>query len=72
MMDNFSKYQFPDGISFKQDGVNEVDPCVYELIEEHRNVTVKVYRCKNCGSIDISWVRTENTEDVLYDESDSL
>lgn len=36
-------------------GEYEVDPCVYEEIERHENVTVIVNKCKNCGHIDISW-----------------
>lgn len=40
-----------------------LDPCVYEEIEVHRNVTVEVWRCKNCGHIELVWHRQENTED---------
>ena len=36
---------------------------VYETIEIHRNVTVEILRCKNCGNTEILWFRQENTED---------
>ena len=42
-----------------------VDPCVYEEIEVHSNVTVEVWRCKNCGHIEIVWRRQEDTIDEL-------
>lgn len=51
------------GICIKPDGVNELDPCIYETLETHRNVTVEVIRCKNCGHIEVLWHRQENTED---------
>lgn len=51
------------GVCIKPDGVNELDPCIYETIEKHRNVTVEVIRCKNCGHIEVLWERQENTED---------
>lgn len=40
-----------------------LDPCQYELIEKYRNVTVEILRCKNCGHVEISWSRQENTEE---------
>ena len=57
------KCAFPDGIIIRPDGVHELDPCVYETIEIHRNVTVEILRCKNCGNTEILWFRQENTED---------
>ena len=53
------------GIIIKPDGVNELDPCVYEDIEKYKNVTVIVSRCIYCGHIEISWVRQEDTEVIL-------
>lgn len=50
-------------VSIKPDGVNELDPCIYETLETHRNVTVEVIRCKNCGHTEVLWKRQENTED---------
>lgn len=52
----------PDGVDIKPDGIHSLDPCIYEDIEIHQNVTVIVSRCKNCGKIDISWLRTPETE----------
>lgn len=61
------KCQFPKGLVIKPDGVNELDPCMYDLMEEHRNVTVKVYRCSKCGSIDISWEKQDDTESTIFE-----
>ena len=55
---------WPEGMVIKPDGVNELDPCVYEDIEMYTNVTVIVSKCKNCGHIDIRWMRQEDTEEV--------
>lgn len=58
------KCSFPAGVSIRLDGVHELDPCVYEEIERYRNVTVIISRCKNCGHIDVSWERQDNTEEI--------
>lgn len=58
------KCKHPDGIIFKPDGVNELDPCIYRDIQKVRNVTVTVSRCIRCGHIDISWQRQEDSEDI--------
>lgn len=58
------KCKFPDGITIKPDGIHELDPCIYEEIERYANVTVSIRRCKNCGNIDISWYRQEDTEEL--------
>lgn len=58
-----SKCVFSGGISIKPDGVNDLDPCEYELTEKYRNVTVEVLRCKKCGHVEILWHRQENTEE---------
>lgn len=58
------KCQFPDGMSIKPDGVNELDPCVYETIEYYTNVDIEVVRCKNCGNVEVWWHRNENTEQI--------
>ena len=57
------KCAFPDGIIIRPDGVHALDPCVYETIEIHRNVTVEILRCKNCGNTEIIWFCQKNTED---------
>lgn len=58
------KCTLPNGMIIKPDGVNELDPCIYEEIERYANVTVSINRCKNCGNIDISWFRQEDTEEL--------
>ena len=52
-----------EGITFKPDGVHELDPCVYETVEVHKNATVIVGKCMKCGNIDVSWVRQDDTID---------
>lgn len=56
-----------DGITVKPDGVHELDPCEYEVVEAYRNVTVEVLRCRRCGHIEITWRRQSDTEDVDLD-----
>ena len=62
------KCHFPDGIVIKPDGVNELDPCVYEEVERYANVTVIISRCRNCGHIEVSWMRQEDTVKLEVDE----
>lgn len=62
------KCTFPDGMIIKPDGVNELDPCYYVEKEIHRNVTVIVSVCKNCGHVMLSWLKQDNTEDEYYNE----
>ena len=42
------KCKFPDGITIKPDGVNELDPCIYEDIAKYKNVTITISKCKKC------------------------
>lgn len=58
------KCEFPEGVTIKPDGVNELDPCVYEVVEAYTNVDIQILRCKNCGHIEFEWSKTDNTEDV--------
>jgi hypothetical protein len=58
-----NKCRFHDGYTVKLDGVNELDPCIYEVIETHKNVTVEINRCQKCGHIEITWRRQDDTED---------
>lgn len=60
--------QFPGGVIIKPDGINELDPCIYEEVECYKNVTVHVMRCRRCGHVEISWERQEDTEEVDPDE----
>ncbi len=58
------KCHFPNGLTVKPDGENELDPCFYDVVEEYRNVTVRVLRCRNCGHIELEWERQDNTEEI--------
>lgn len=60
--------RFPQGITIKPDGVNQLDPCTYKVKEIHTNVTVTVSQCEKCGHVDISWERQEETEDIIYEK----
>ncbi len=55
-------------VTIKPDGVNELDPCIYEDTEVHTNVTVVVKRCVHCGHIELEWHRQEDTEDFTGDD----
>lgn len=68
MTDEKCKCTFPDGMTIKPDGMHELDPCRYQTIEIHRNVTVEVRRCKRCGHIDLAWYRQEDTESEMVGE----
>ena len=59
------KCSFGTGVIIKPDGIHELDPCIYEDTEIHRNVTVYVRQCQKCGCIDIAWERQEDTEDIM-------
>lgn len=56
------KCQPPEGVTIKPDGVNELDPCIYEEVETHHNVTVHILRCRKCGHIEIEWERNGDND----------
>lgn len=60
------KCSFCTGVEVNIGGI-PVDPCHYQTIEIHRNVTVRVMKCKRCGHVEISWIPQENTETVVID-----
>ena len=62
------KCKFPNNLVIKPDGVNDLDPCIYEEVESLKNVTIHIMRCKNCGHIEISWEKQENTEIIREEE----
>ena len=62
------KCKFNDGIIIKPDGINELDPCIYETIECYKNVDIEIVKCKNCGNIEIWWYRTPDTEKVEIED----
>lgn len=41
---------------------HEIDPCLYEVVEEHDNCHVEVLRCKYCGHVEISWRKENESE----------
>ena len=57
------KCSFED-VTIKPDGVNELDPCIYEDVMMYTNVTVIVSKCKECGHVEISWLRQDDTEEI--------
>lgn len=63
------KCSYPNGLSFRPDGVHELDPCFYEEIQRFKNVTVIISRCKRCGHIDISWKRQDDTEEMEVEDA---
>ena len=58
------KCNFPNDIVIKPDGINELDPCDYEVKERYVNVSIEISVCKKCGNVDISWYRQSDTEEV--------
>ena len=54
-----NRCRFPDGVVIKPDGVNELDPCLYEEIETVEHCTVHILRCRRCGHIEIEWEREQ-------------
>ena len=58
------KFESSNGMVIKPDCVNELDHCIYEVVEKYANVTIEVLKCKNCGHVEISWYRQEDTEEL--------
>lgn len=61
------KCQFPDGAEVRIGDI-ELDPCIYELTEVHKNVTVEVMKCSVCGNVTFGWRRQNNTVDIITEE----
>lgn len=53
-----------NGIVFKPDGIHEAEPCMFELTQKLRNVTVEILTCPKCGNVSIGWYMQEDTEDI--------
>lgn len=64
------KCTYPPGMSIKPDGKSELDPCLYDLVEVHRNVDVEVLKCRECGHVEVQWIRRDDTEDDVFDRVD--
>ncbi len=65
-----SKCEYHNGISIKPDGRSELDPCIYDVVEVHKNVDVEVSRCRKCGHIEVNWIRRDDTIDDVFDNID--
>lgn len=59
-----AKCSFGEGVVIKPDGINELDPCIYQDIEKYKNVTVTVSKCMYCGEIHISWEMQPDTQEL--------
>lgn len=66
------KCQFPDGISIKPDGKNELDPCIYKTNKVYANVIVEISECVKCGHKEVSWYRTPDTVEIPLDEWEEI
>lgn len=64
------KCQYPEGMTVSPDGTNELDPCIYEDTEIHTNCTVIVSKCRRCGHVTLSWMRTDETEDIMLEDGE--
>lgn len=62
------KCKFLDNAIVKPDGINELDPCLYETEAVYTNCIVEISKCVNCGNISVSWRRTDRTQEI--DQSD--
>ena len=69
-----SRCSFGEGVVVKPDGINELDPCIYDVIEEYANVTVRVLKCSRCGHVEVEWSRQPDTVKIVelatYSDSD--
>lgn len=63
--EEIKKCSWGEGVSFRPDGVHELDPCIYEDVQIIKNVTVIVSRCMRCGNVVIGWKLQDNSEEVL-------
>lgn len=66
------KCKFPNGIIIKPDGINELDPCIYQTQQVIVGAIVVVSKCERCGNIDISWIRTEDTIEIPESDWDNF
>ena len=46
------------------------DGCDYRVVEEWRDATVEVSRCRRCGAVDVSWKRQDNSVCVYKEAGD--
>ena len=50
---------------------SKIDPCVYEVVQKIKNVTVIVYKCVRCGHIEICWERQADTEEISTNDEEA-
>ena len=67
-----AKCSFPDGVVIKPDGINELDPCIYQTEQVFTNVTVEISKCKKCGHVNISWYKNPDTVEISPEEWDDI
>lgn len=60
------KCQLTAGLSIKPDGVHEMEPHRFSLREIHRNVTVIIMRCIDCGATEVVWEKQDDTESEFF------
>ena len=53
-----------EGVTVRPDGVHELSPHAYTLIQRLRNVTVEILTCETCGDVSVAWYRQDDTEEV--------
>lgn len=55
------KCEWPDGVAIRPNGADELDPCVYDTVEETAmpisGYRFRLLRCVNCGHEEIEWAR---------------
>lgn len=52
-----------------ENGMFEIEPCVLEVKEVWKNVTVEVSECPVCGKVSIGWYKQPNTLRIpVYEE----
>ena len=61
---------YPEGMMIKPDGINELDPCLYETTNIFTNCIVEVSKCVRCGNVSVTWKRTDRTIEVPECEFD--
>ena len=58
------KCEFPNGMIIKPDGIHELSPHAFEIVEKYQNVTIEILRCKECGEVSVLWFKQEDTEEL--------
>ena len=53
-----------NSVKFSIDGEHKMDRHLYRDIQVVKNVTVVVSQCVDCGHIEISWHKQDDTEDI--------